>query len=282
MKTTIADTTSIEWTATPRPDGTLAPGYTFNCWIGCQKVSAGCAHCYAETLMDHRYGKVKWGPAGTRVRTSPANWKKPIKWNREAGAEGVRRKVFCASLADVFEDRDELIPWRRDLAKLIWETPNLDWLLLTKRPEHAKQMIYEMWFPDAAWPKNYWVGTSVEDQAAARDRIGYLLDIPAAVRFLSVEPMLGPINLGLYRVAIPKHRESWPAERVSNFWVICGAESGAGARPMDEKWVRSIRDQCVEAGVPFFFKQKAENGRKVSLPDLDGRQWSEFPKAVAS
>ena len=279
MKTTIADTTSIEWTGTPRGDGTLTPGFTFNPWIGCQKVSAGCAHCYAETLMDHRYGKVKWGPAGTRVRTSAANWRKPLKWDREAWAEGVRRKVFCASLADVFEDRDELNPWRRDLARLVWETPNLDWLFLTKRPENAKQMSYEMWFPDAAWPKNYWVGTSVEDQRTADVRIPRLLEIPAAVRFLSVEPLLGPVDLrrGIYRGThfLPAPALGTSLDGID--WCIVGAESGHGARPMELDWVRWVRDQCLSAKVAFFFKQKLENGRKISLPELDGRQWAEFP-----
>jgi protein gp37 len=234
---------------------------TFNPWIGCAKVSPGCAHCYAEEMMDHRYGRVEWGPNGTRSRTSASNWKQPLGWDREAKADGVRRRVFCASLADVFEDRVELEAWRDDLFALIGRTPNLDWLLLTKRPENALRMV--PWAADGLgahrWP-NVWIGASVEDQAAADERIPNLLAIPAAVRFLSV------------------HRESWPAERVSNFWVIVGAESGRGARPMDEDWVRSIRDQCREAGVPLFYKQRLDaRGHKVSLPELDGHRWVEFP-----
>lgn len=208
-------------------------------------MSEGCRFCYAETLMDHRYGRVKWGPRGTRVRTSAANWKKPFKWDREASALGERRKVFCASLADVFEDRTELDPWRRDLARLIWETPNLDWLLLTKRPENASQMLYEMWFPDAAWPKNYWLGVSVEDQAR-KDRIDILRTVPAAVRFLSLEPLLedlGEIDLG------------------GIHWVIVGGESGPKARPCDLDWIESILDQCQAAGIPAFCKQLGANLR---------------------
>jgi protein gp37 len=216
-------------------------------------------HCYAEALMDHRHGRVQWGPNGTRSRTSADYWRKPIAWDRKAREAGERRRVFCASLADVFEDRDELYPWRLDLARLIWDTPNLDWLLLTKRPENASPMLYEMFFPGGAWPKNYWLGATVEDQNAARGRIRVLLDTPASVHFLSVEPMLGPIDLGLWRVAIPKHRESWPVERTERAWVICGGESGPGARPFDLEWARDLKNQCETYGVPFFMKQTGTN-----------------------
>jgi protein gp37 len=276
---------------------------TFNPWIGCQKVSRGCVHCYAEELMDKRYGRVQWGPTGTRVRTAASNWRQPLRWNRQAFAAGERKRVFCSSLADVFEDRPELDTWRRDLAQLITATPHLDWLLLTKRPENAKQMIYEMWFPDAAWPKNYWLGTSVEDRKSGLPRIDVLRGVPAPLRFLSVEPLvedIGPIDLS------------------GIGWVIVGGESGAAASPMHPAWARSVRDQCIAAGVPFLFKQwgqwspidqpweqdspkrLADNerwcnragghgfhgdevwrmrkvGKESAGAVLDGREWHEFP-----
>jgi protein gp37 len=225
----------IEWTH-----------HTFNPWTGCTKVSPGCTHCYAEAWA-RRTGVVKWGPDGERRRTSESSWRQPAKWNREAIEAGLRRRVFCASLADVFEDRPELDAWRRDLARLIWETPHLDWLLLTKRPENARQMTYEMWFPDAAWPGNYWVGCTVENQEYADRRIPELLKVPASVRFLSVEPLLGPVDLSPYL-----------ARRAGIDLVIVGGESGPGARPMHPRWARTIRDQCRAAGVPHHFKQWGE------------------------
>lgn len=238
----------IEWT-----------DHTFNPWIGCTKVSDGCKHCYAETLMDHRYGKVEWGPQGTRVRTSPQNWRKPIKWNEEAAMLGVRKKVFCASLADVFEikdDQPELDKWRFDLFVLIEDTPNLDWLLLTKRPENVAKFLSR--FDDYDLPGNVWVGTSVENQEQANKRIPELLKIPASTHFLSMEPLLGRVNISEIRAAddleyLPLVGTTERSNKID--WVIVGGESGQNARPMHPDWVRSIRDQCVDAGVPFLFKQ---------------------------
>ena len=247
----MADKTMIEWC-----------DRTFNPWMGCAKVSDGCKFCYAETLMDTRYKKVKWGPRGTRVRTSAENWRKPLRWNREAWLEcqscgwrgegnefhacpypvselkPTRQRVFCASLADVLEDRPELFAWRNDLFELIEQTSdNLDWLILTKRPENARDLLPAAWFE--AWPGNVWMGTTVENQKAAEERIPYLLDIPARVRFLSVEPMLGKIDLGMGGI----------------HWVICGGESGQGCRPMEPAWAGDLRFQCGAAGAPFFMKQ---------------------------
>ncbi|MEQ8822619.1 MAG: phage Gp37/Gp68 family protein [Sumerlaeia bacterium] len=238
------ENTGIEWT-----------DHTFNPWMGCEKVSAGCANCYAERDMDHRYGRVKWGPSGERVRTSASYWRKPIAWNKRAAAEGVRERVFCASLADVFEDRRELDYWRADLFDLIRRTPHLDWMLLTKRPECVRSLIdtgvsgpqEEMevdWQYDANPPANVWLGTSVEDQAAADTRVPALLKAPAALRFLSCEPLLGPVDLRPWLDGID--------------WVIVGGESGPAARPMHPGWARSLRDQCVAAGVPFLLKQWGE------------------------
>lgn len=263
--------------------------HTFNPWVGCTKVSPGCKHCYAETMMAKRWGKVEWGPQGQRVRTSEANWRKPLAWDKAAAEAGRRARVFCGSLCDVFEMKDDqkadLYHWRMDLLDLVWKTPNLDWLLLTKRPQFAPG-----W---AAFERNVWLGTSVENQAAADERVPALLRPRPAVAFLSVEPLLGPVDLS-----------PW-LERID--WVIVGGESGHGARPMHPDWVRALRDQCVAAGVPFFFKQwgawrevrtvlqdevekygKATQawddgslffrfGKKRAGRVLDGRTWDEFP-----
>jgi protein gp37 len=256
--------------------------HTFNPWIGCTKVSAACDHCYAETLAK-RYGWATWGPGEARKRTSEANWHKPIAWNNAAREAGVRRRVFCSSLADVF-DAEVSDDWRLDLMVLIGLTPCLDWLLLTKRPQVAKK-----WFEARRVPDNVWLGTTVEDQKMADLRIPILLSIPAKVRFLSCEPMLGPIDLhalvrkpdyedqcmpGFHDVdrfvtsalhgsdgVLMKSGYSWwqeddPGRRIN--WVIAGGESGAKARPSHPDWFRALRDQCAAAGVPYFFKQWGE------------------------
>lgn len=234
--------------------------FTFNPWIGCTKVSDACDHCYAETLAK-RYGWAKWGAGEPRKRTSEANWRKPLAWDRQASKDGVRRRVFCASLADVF-DAEVTDAWRLDLMQLIHATPSLDWLLLTKRPQVAKKF-----FLSQAMPSNIWLGTTVEDQKMADLRIPILLSIPAKVRFLSCEPLLGPIDVSPYlgeaavdsqrfRSGISddiKNRERRPARGIS--WAICGGESGHGARSMDLAWAQSLRDQCAAASVPFFMKQ---------------------------
>jgi protein gp37 len=248
--------------------------HTFNPWIGCSKVSAGCTNCYAEALMDKRWGKVQWGDKGTRQRTSAANWREPIKWNKAAKEAGERRRVFCASLADVFEDRDELIRWRKELFDLIYATPDLDWLLLTKRPENIIPMIGGESGTGAAnlpeiWP-NIWLGTSVEDQKNADARIPHLLVCPAAVHFLSCEPLLGPIDLRSINLGIgenidkadgpPQHftfdsldGTSPGGSRIN--WVIIGGESGHSARPCRLDWIFDIVHQCKAAGTACFVKQ---------------------------
>ena len=235
----MGENSKIEWT-----------DHTFNPWMGCTKVSEGCTFCYAEELMDHRYGKVTRGPQGTRVRTSAANWRKPLQWDKQAAAQGWRYRVFCASLADVFEDRPDLFGWRRDLFSLLTSTPHLDWLLLTKRPENIMPMLHDIgWFIKA---DNVWFGTTVENQEQADKRIPHLLSVPAKVRFLSCEPLLGPVDL---RKCYEGEVKQWSG---GINWVICGGESGQGARPMHPEWARSLRDQCQAAGVPYFFKQWGE------------------------
>ncbi|WP_321903228.1 DUF5131 family protein [Burkholderia cenocepacia] len=224
--------TRIEWTH-----------HTFNPWWGCVKVSAACDNCYAETWAK-RLGEGLWGPNTPRRFFGDAHWKEPLKWDREAASEKTRRRVFCASMADVFENRPDLIDARHRLLDLIAETPNLDWLLLTKRIHLVRKQLpkgYE-------FPKNVWLGTTVEDQATAKKRIKYLLEFSSpSVRFLSCEPLLSALDLSEYLVRNEK------GNRVD--WVIAGGESGPRSRPMDPAWPSALQRQCAKAKVPFHFKQ---------------------------
>lgn len=256
--------TTIEWTARRRLDGTMAPGYTFNPWRGCTKVSQGCKFCYADAMSGRNPKTLGvWGPRGTRPTASESYWKQPIAWDREAAAMGERRAVFCSSLADVFEGDDTMpAEYRltiRDARQRLWElieqTDNLDWLLLTKRPENVLDLLWSDWlYEHVGIPDNVWIGTSVEDQATADERIPHLLKVPAKVRFLSCEPLLGAVDLS-----------AWLNDRVPLLgfvhtidWVIAGGESGPNARPMHPQWARSLRDQAQAAGVAYFFKQWGE------------------------
>jgi protein gp37 len=254
----MGENSKIEWT-----------DHTFNPWIGCQKVSAACDNCYAEAMMDHRYGRVQWGPKGERVRTSVDNWRKPLQWNRAAAATGVRYRVFCASLADVFDNQ---VPaeWRADLFDLIARTPNLTWLLLTKRPENIAAML-----PAALNWSNVWLGTSVEDQKAADHRVPILREQRPRVAglFLSCEPLLGPIDFERGGFALHRPLTSPQGRKYPGIdWIIVGGETGKGARPMDPEWVRKIRDDCRAAGVPFFMKQWGDwHPDALRFTDTQGR-----------
>jgi protein gp37 len=270
--------------------------WTFNPWTGCTRVSEGCVNCYAEAF-DRRVGGAHWGHDAERQTRVPAYWKQPYLWDHAAEAAGERRRVFCASMADVFEDRPGLQSIRQDLWRLIESTQNLDWLLLTKRPENFARMLPWLSGNDCTcggtdigvgvmhepgcgelepWP-NVWLGVSAENQDRADQRIPILLETPAAIRFVSAEPLLGPISLGL-NLGVPlADGTRWGGSKPLLDWVIVGAESGPRARPMDLAWARSLRDQCAATGVPFMLKQTAERGRKLSLPVLDGRRWAEVP-----
>ena len=201
-----------------------------------------------------------------RLELSDRYWKQPIYWNKEAIEAGERRRVFCGSMCDVFEHRDDLITRRRRLFNLIEETPQLDWLLLTKRPENIWPMIYHDWqqYP----PKNVWYGTTVESDEYQR-RIIELIDVPAVCHFLSCEPMLGEINVAPYVTC----------RKVD--WVICGGESGPRARWLDMNNVRKLRDQCQEHKIAFYMKQLSEADSK-EFKDFDtfpeDLQIREFPK----
>lgn len=265
----------IEWTH-----------HTFNPWWGCTRVSPGCEHCYAETFAK-RVG-VKWGVQADRRFFGEKHWREPLKWNAAAEKAGERHRVFCASMADVFEDRPELQSWREQLWGLIEQTPNLDWLLLTKRPENLERML--PWCTscgDQCFDKpmhNVWLGTTVEDQRRANERIPHLLRVPAAVRFLSVEPQLGHVDLravewprkGGHRVDVLRFGYWSIPEKigVTGFvnhsdmhedfghpidWVIVGGESGHGARRFDAGWARSLVEQCKAANVPVLVKQMGAN-----------------------
>ena len=258
--------TKIEWA-----------DHTFNPWIGCTKVGPGCDHCYAEQRMDKRLHVVHWGAGQDRKRTSAENWKQPLRWNKQAGilqhawqlgvelhggneaaciAAGflkpVRPRVFCASLADVFDNAVDP-QWRADLFALIEATPNIDWLLLTKRVGNVRGMLALIpgWHPKP----NVSLGITVVNQEEADRDIRKLLAIPAAKRFLSMEPLLGLVNLTSMFAANALHQIDGGPQLD---WVIVGGESGPNARPMHPDWARSLRDQCQAAGVPFLFKQWGE------------------------
>lgn len=283
----MGENSKIEWT-----------DHTFNPWIGCAKVSPGCAHCYAEAMMDTQYGKVQWGEQGTRLRTSAANWKKPEKWNRDAARDGVRRRVFCASLADVFEDREELEPWRRDLFALIEATPWLDWLLLTKRPGNIRTFYLD----EFGMLPNVWLGTSVENQEQADFRIQKLLLCDATVRFLSCEPLLELVYLPkVLSAAWAQFPNVIGQEKPSIDWVIVGGESGSKARVCKLEWISSLNAQCRRFGIACFIKQlgalpcasyeptgnfRTHRGERqyeakadvLRLKDKKGGDWDEWPE----
>jgi protein gp37 len=296
----MAQNSKIEWTH-----------HTFNPWRGCTKVSEGCKNCYAETMSKRNPAVLGiWGDDGARVVAKEAYWRLPLKWNKAVFddaplyGEKKRLRVFCSSLADVFEDRPELVEPRRRLFGLINETPDLDWLLLTKRPENIERLFDDVqrhwgWDEDLS-VMNVWLGTSVENQEQADKRIPELLKIPATVRFLSCEPLLGPVDLT--QVSLTNHireglRKACGDDAANSItadiarlnaltgewfdgwdsgidrkidWVIAGGESGSNARPMHPGWARSLRDQCQAARVPFFFKQWGEFAPYVGSP---GQTW---------
>ena len=268
----------IEWTT-----------HTFNPWWGCVKVSEACKHCYAETWAK-RVGQKVWGPTTERRFFGDQHWREPLKWNKEAAAAGVRPRVFCASMADVFEDRPELDAPRARLWDLIEATPALDWLLLTKRPENVLHKV--CWGKD--WPANVWLGTTVELQKRADELLPELARIPAKVRFISAEPLLGPLDLS-----------AWLGSTID--CAITAAESGPKARPASPAWFRTLMIQCMERNVPFHFKQWGDwapgntsnlprtksmrtaqasdgtemlrVGKKTAGRVLDGAEWDELPIA---
>lgn len=330
----MGDKTAIEWC-----------DRTWNAWMGCQRTSEACRFCYAESWAN-RYGVVQWGATADRRRTAPTNWRKPAKWQatpwlacrmcgwrgpeRDAGVcwtcpqcestrytERTRQRIFVNSLSDFFEDRPELTPWREEAIQIMLDCDELDFLLLTKRPENINRLLDDiiasgsdagielevaMLQNAGRLPANWWVGTTVENQHYAEKRIPELLAVPAQTRFLSMEPLLGPVDLAPWLDELmPGH--TWrdclcgridPADRPcvtcgahGIHWVIVGGESSHYARPMDADWARWIHAVCLKAAVPFFFKQgsQANWGRYKDYesfpPDLQFRSFPQMQKAHA-
>ena len=263
----MAETTGIAWT-----------DHTWNPWIGCTKVSPGCDHCYAEALdKRHRYGGGEhWGAGVPRYLTK--SWDVPLALDRKAEKAGVRRTIF-PSMCDVF-DNEVPIVWRHDLWKLIQATPHLIWLLLTKRIGNA-----EKFWPGGP-PPNAWIGASVVNQEEADRDIPKLLQVPAAKRFVSYEPALGPVDFGRFFEQYPDHNGVRVVQRHDGIdWLICGGESaqgGAKARPFVIGWAREAMRQCHWARVPFFMKQFGSNatnreGVRHPFKDRAGADLDEWP-----
>lgn len=255
-------TTKIQWADS-----------TFNCWRGCTRVSAGCYNCYAEAQAKRNPAVLGvWGPEGRRVAASEARWSEVFRWERDAAQAGVRRRVFCGSMCDLFEvgttpaaaavmdaGRARLFGSVSDFNPgVIYETPHLDWLLLTKRPGNMRPIFDQLglpgwWDMTAENRRNAWLGVSVEDNASARARIPVALKVPAVVHFVSVEPLLRPVNL----------TDFLGPDKVN--WVIVGGESGPDARECNVAWVEEVVDQCDNAGVPVFVKQLGANATATKI-----------------
>lgn len=236
--------------------------HTFNPWMGCTKVSPACEHCYAENLMDTRYGQVRWGAGEPRRRTSQSTWNTPRKWQKQAAACGERPFVFCASLADVFDN--EVDPhWRADLFKLIEETPNLVWLLLTKRVGNVITMSHKAW---GGMPRNVAIGATMANQMEYdRDRmkLARVKEVAAPLfTFGSFEPLLGPVIL----------------DKNAPDWIIVGGESGQSARPMNLQWARDMKSQSAELGRIFNFKQVGGRAHDKGGHELDGQTYFARPE----
>lgn len=233
----MGEQTAISWT-----------DKTWNPWMGCQKVSQGCKHCYMYTEQ------ARYGNDPSIVRRSKTRFRDPLKWKDPA-------MVFTCSWSDWFiEDADQ---WRAEAWEIIRTTPHLTYQILTKRPENIIERLPADW--GEGYP-NVWLGVSVESQLAAEARISTLLKVPARVRFLSCEPLLGPLDL-----------TPWLLKAPGPDWVIVGGESGKGHRPIDLDWARQVRDDCTAAGVAFHFKQVGGVHHAAGGRLLDGREWLEFP-----
>ena len=246
----MAENSSIEWT-----------DHTFNPWIGCTKVSPGCDHCYAENLMDTRYGQVRWGAGQPRRRTK--SWSAPRKWQRQAEKDGTRPFVFCASLADVF-DNEVPEQWRADLFDLIRATPNLVWLLLTKRIGNVEKMVRHY----SRWPVNAALGATMANQSEYdRDAVKLAMArraLDPLFTFGSFEPLLGPIKL----------------DHQAPDWIIVGGESGNQARTMDLQWARDMRDDAATLNRVFNFKQVGGRDASKGGHLLDGMEYLARPSTT--
>ena len=240
----MGEASAIEWTTN-----------TWNPWQGCDHVSPGCANCYMYSEK-RRYGQ----DPEVVIRSKPATFRKPLTWQRDHAARThplIRPLVFTCSWSDFFhKDAD---PWRDEAWSFVKHCPDLIFQILTKRIGLVPARLPPDW--GEGYP-NVWLGVSAEDAEWWDRRVPALAEIPAAVRFVSYEPALGPV----------------PNAHLDGIdWVIAGSESGNGARPANVDWYRSMRDQCVANAVKFFYKQHARDGVKFSTPMLDGRKWVEWP-----
>lgn len=247
----MAENSGIEWTK-----------HTFNFWIGCTKVSAACDFCYAE-VWDNRFGGNRWGPKADRTRTK--SWHNPVKWNKEAKDSGTRVRVFSSSLADIFDNHKSIKDeWRKDAWRLIKETPYIDWLLLTKRPQNIERYLPDDWGNSGY--ANVWLGISTENREEMLRRAVALAKIPAKIKFWSAEPLLGDIG-------------DIPADLMPD-WIIAGGESGEHFRETKVEWFRGLRDQALASNVPFLFKQwsgKNQKEIKAKGRELDGVVHDGYP-----
>ena len=247
---------------------------TFNGWEGCTRASPGCDHCYAETRDSRHLTEPvsHWGKGAPRRVMSEVKWREPLKWNRDAAESGTRPRVFCASLAD-WADSEAPAGQRERLWAQIRETPNLDWLLLTKRACNIRRMLPHDW--GVGYP-NVWLGVTVENRQHGLPRLDVLRAIPATVRFASIEPLLeGPGRVDFTGIN----------------WAIIGGETGSGARSMDTAWVETIIEQCRAQNVAPWVKQlgklPSDSGSELVVIDEDGRQsanaedWSLWPQHLA-
>lgn len=261
--------TGIEWTRGRNGE----PGFTFNPWIGCTKILSpdeklsACAHCYAEAAS-HKFEDgdhpALWGPHAKRRGVSDTTWAAPRAWNRRARREHRRFRVFSGSMCDVLDNHHSIEPsWRGKLVDTAMLTPNLDWLFLTKRPENARRFFPSVWFT-GRWPKNVWFGVTGENQPRFDHVTRFLRDIPAPVRFVSVEPMLSPI-------LIPRDASSFLD------WIINGGESGAldKIRDTPDEWMIDLAGQCAFQGIPYFGKQLAQIRHRKLYKDFDS-----FPEPI--
>jgi protein gp37 len=270
--------------------------HTFNAWYGCDEVSPACDNCYARLLMDERYHRVKWGKGQPRIRTSEKYWKQPYQWDTEAKAQGVRHRVFSLSLGDWLDD-EVPIEWLASLLAVVFMTPHLDWLLLTKRIEDFESRMYQVvrtieegtpaWVLAEDWrnglpPQNVWLGVTVENQEMADKRIPLLANAPAKIRFLSCEPLLEGIDLSKFFniYSSGEGTNSYASDQPFD-QVIFGGESGSNARPFDLSATRKMIQQCNSAGIAVFVKQlgrrPVENGVTLKLSDREGKNIEEFP-----
>jgi protein gp37 len=257
----VAEHTEISWAHS-----------TFNPWIGCTKVGPGCDHCYAERDMATRRKVVTWGPGEARKVTSEAYWKEPHKWNRKAAASGEPWRVFCASLADVF-DKDAPPEVQARLWRLIEDTPHLKWMLLSKRIGRWIECVPVHW--RHSFPANVWMGATVVNQEEHDRDVPKLLTVPCDVLWLSIEPQLGEIVL----------RPDWLYGGRRIGWVITGGESGPHARPYVLGWAKALVRQCEAAGVPIHVKQMGANptnreGQPHPQKHFKGGDPSEWPEVL--